>query len=63
MVSGRSYSGFLDESDAVQRLADEKDLFDPAIVQAFTRAWQSGRLTQKTSTKKNTKPKASGDDT
>jgi|688.fasta_scaffold04526_21 HD-GYP domain-containing protein (c-di-GMP phosphodiesterase class II)/fructose-specific component phosphotransferase system IIB-like protein len=63
MVSGRSYSGFLDESDAVQRLADEKDLFDPAIVQAFTSAWQSGRLTQKTSTKKNAKPKASGDDT
>lgn len=62
MVSGRSYSGFLDESDAVERLADEKDLFDPAIVQAFTRAWQSGRLTQKTSTKKNGKPKASGDE-
>jgi len=63
MVSGRSYSGFLDESDAVQRLMDEKDLFDASIVQAFTRAWQSGRLTQKTSTKKNAKPKASGDDT
>jgi HD-GYP domain-containing protein (c-di-GMP phosphodiesterase class II) len=56
MVSGRSYSGFLDESDAVERLNQEIDLFDPTIVQAFTRAWQSGRLTQKTSTKKNDLP-------
>jgi len=62
MVSGRSYSGFLDESDAVQRLNDEKDLFDPAVVQAFSQAWQSGRLTQKTSTKKNAKDKGSSED-
>jgi HD-GYP domain-containing protein (c-di-GMP phosphodiesterase class II) len=63
MVSGRSYSGFLDEGDAVQRLSDEKDLFDPTVVQAFTKAWQSGRLTQKTSTKKNPKAPDTPDET
>lgn len=62
MVSGRSYSGFLDEGDAVQKLSEEKDLFDPAIVQAFTQAWQSGRLTQKTSTKKNAAAKSDSED-
>jgi HD-GYP domain-containing protein (c-di-GMP phosphodiesterase class II) len=53
MVSGRSYSGFIDEKDAVEKLSSEKDLFDPDIVRAFVRAWESGRLTQKTSTQKN----------
>jgi HD-GYP domain-containing protein (c-di-GMP phosphodiesterase class II) len=53
MVSGRSYSGFIDESAAVEKMSAEKDLFDPDIIRAFARAWQSGRLTQKTSTHKN----------
>ena len=57
MVSGRSYSGFLDESDAVDRLAAEQDLFDPAVLRAFTQAWQSGRVTLKTSTQKNSRGK------
>lgn len=52
MVSGRSYSGFLDESDAVEQLTKERELFDPDVVNAFTKAWQGGRLTQKTSTQK-----------
>jgi HD-GYP domain-containing protein (c-di-GMP phosphodiesterase class II) len=56
MVSGRSYSGFLDESDAVDRLVSEKELFDPDVVTAFTKAWSSGRLTQKTSTQKKSPP-------
>ena len=58
MVSGRSYSGFLDESDAVDRLAAEQDLFDPAVLRAFTQAWQSGRVTVKTSTQKNSRGKS-----
>jgi HD-GYP domain-containing protein (c-di-GMP phosphodiesterase class II) len=53
MISGRSYSGFIDEKDAVEKLSVERDLFDPDIVKAFIRAWESGRLTQKTSTQKN----------
>lgn len=53
MVSGRSYSGFLDETEAVQRLSEDKELFDPDVIKAFTQAWRSGRLTQKTSTQKN----------
>jgi HD-GYP domain-containing protein (c-di-GMP phosphodiesterase class II) len=56
MVSGRSYSGFIDESEAVEKLSSEQDLFDPDIVRAFVRAWESGGLTQKTSTQKNKIP-------
>ena len=62
MVSGRSYSGFIDEGAAVQQLSEEKGLFDPDVVGAFVRAWQGGRLTQKTSTQKNS-PKKSDDET
>lgn len=62
MVSGRSYSGFLDESDAVEQLTKEKELFDPDVVNAFTRAWQAGRLTQKTSTQKKSPPSDNSDD-
>lgn len=61
MVSGRSYSGFLDEGDAVQRLTEEKDIFDSDVVRAFGQAWQSGRLTQKTSTQKNSVKKTDED--
>ena len=50
MVSGRSYSGFIDQQDAVERLDNEKELFDPEILKAFHRAWESGAITLKTST-------------
>ena len=53
MVSGRSYSGFIDQSDAIQRLTEEKELFDPEILKAFIRAHESGALTLKTSTESN----------
>ncbi len=62
MVSGRSYSGFIDESEAVERLAGDKELFDPDVVLAFAKAWNSGRLTQKTSTQRNTTLPKPGDD-
>jgi HD-GYP domain-containing protein (c-di-GMP phosphodiesterase class II) len=51
MVSGRSYSGFIDETDAVEKLEKEAELFDPEILKAFLKAWDNGRLTQRTSTK------------
>ncbi len=44
MVSGRAYSGFLGEHDAVQRLYDERELFDPEIIKAFVKAFESGGL-------------------
>ncbi len=51
MVSGRSYSGFMDETIAIERLHEEAELFDPEILKAFTRAYENGSLTIKTSTK------------
>ena len=53
MISGRSYSGFIDESDAIKKITQEYDLFDPDILQAMQRAWDKGTLTLKTSTKIN----------
>ena len=53
MISGRSYSGFIDEADAVQELATDTDLFDPEILKAFTKAWENGILTPKTGTQAN----------
>ncbi|MBP9706223.1 MAG: HD domain-containing protein [Oligoflexales bacterium] len=53
MVSGRSYSGFLDESDAVEKLTNEKELFDPDIYKAFLKAYQFGSLNVRTNTKNN----------
>jgi HD-GYP domain-containing protein (c-di-GMP phosphodiesterase class II) len=53
MVSGRAYSGFIDQSDAIERLTEEKDLFDPEILKAFIRAYENGRLSAKTSTQNN----------
>lgn len=50
MTSGRSYSGFIDESDAMDKLSLEAELFDPEILKALISAWDSGRITQKTST-------------
>jgi HD-GYP domain-containing protein (c-di-GMP phosphodiesterase class II) len=58
MISGRSYSGFVNESDAVQKIQDETELFDPEIIKALVKAWDNGVLTQKTSTQTN-HPKAS----
>jgi HD-GYP domain-containing protein (c-di-GMP phosphodiesterase class II) len=50
MVSGRAYSGFLDSSNAVEKLQDEAELFDPEVLKAFVRAHEEGTLTQKTGT-------------
>lgn len=50
MVSGRSYSGFMEQSDAVEKLNDESDLFDPEVMKAFNQAFDLGFLTIKTST-------------
>ncbi len=53
MVSGRSYSGFMEQGDAIERIVEERDLFDPEILKAFVRAHESGMLTPKTSTANN----------
>ncbi|MCX6124914.1 MAG: HD domain-containing protein [Proteobacteria bacterium] len=53
MISGRTYSGFLDSSDAVDKLSVETDLFDKDILKAFVSAYEKGVLTQRTSTKQN----------
>jgi HD-GYP domain-containing protein (c-di-GMP phosphodiesterase class II) len=56
MVSGRSYSGFLDQSDAVERITKEAQQFDPDILKAFIRAHENGTLTLKTSTQNQELP-------
>ncbi len=56
MISGRSYSGFMDQDDAVSRLNKEKDLFDPEIVKAFNRAYEKGTMTLKTHTLNQANP-------
>lgn len=56
MVSGRSYSGFIDQSDAIERISKESDLFDPEILKAFLRANESGALTLKTHTQNQENP-------
>jgi HD-GYP domain-containing protein (c-di-GMP phosphodiesterase class II) len=50
MVSGRAYSGFIDQSDAVAKLVEEIELFDPEIIKACVKAHESGALTLKTNT-------------
>jgi HD-GYP domain-containing protein (c-di-GMP phosphodiesterase class II) len=50
MVSGRAYSGFMDQGDAITRIVEEKELFDPEILKACVRAYENGTLTLKTST-------------
>ena len=50
MVSGRAYSGFIDESDAIDKIQSEAELFDPEILKALVKAWENGRITQRTST-------------
>jgi HD-GYP domain-containing protein (c-di-GMP phosphodiesterase class II) len=63
MVSGRAYSGFVDESSAIEKICAEQDLFDPEIIKALVRAWQNGVLTQKTSTQSNSDPKKASAET
>jgi HD-GYP domain-containing protein (c-di-GMP phosphodiesterase class II) len=55
MISGRSYAGFMESDNAIEKLNDENDLFDPDVLAAFTRAHEHGALTQRTSTKENKK--------
>jgi len=50
MVSGRAYSGFMNQDDASERLQNEAELFDPEILKAFQRAHANGSLTLKTDT-------------
>ena len=52
MVSGRSYSGFLEDYDAVEKLSKERDAFDPHILKAFGRSFDSGVLSLRTGTVK-----------
>lgn len=56
MVSGRSYSGFIDQSDAIEKISEESDLFDPEVLKAFIRANDSGALTLKTHTQNQDSP-------
>jgi hypothetical protein len=43
----------MDQSDAIQRIVEERELFDPEILKAFVRAHENGTLTLKTSTANN----------
>jgi hypothetical protein len=57
MISGRSYSGFIDESDAIDKIQAEVELFDPEIVKALVRAFDDGEISQRSSTQaKEEKP-------
>jgi HD-GYP domain-containing protein (c-di-GMP phosphodiesterase class II)/pSer/pThr/pTyr-binding forkhead associated (FHA) protein len=56
MISGRAYSGFMDQEEAISRLEEEKELFDPEILKAFLRAFESGALTLKTDTQNKELP-------
>lgn len=54
MVSGRAYSGFMNQPEAIEKLSEEsKDLYDPEIFKAFIKAHENGSLTLKTSTQNN----------
>ena len=56
MVSGRSYSGFIDQATALDKIRREKDIFDPEILKAFLKAYDDGLLTMKTDTQNNELP-------
>ncbi|MFW7378250.1 MAG: HD domain-containing phosphohydrolase [Oligoflexus sp.] len=56
MVSGRAYSGFMDQDEAMERLHEEAELFDPEILKAFARAHDKGTLSLKTSTQNTELP-------
>ncbi len=63
MVSGRSYSGFMDQDEAVERLNSEAELFDPEILKAFVRACDKGTLSPKTSTQNHELPEVQENET
>jgi HD-GYP domain-containing protein (c-di-GMP phosphodiesterase class II)/pSer/pThr/pTyr-binding forkhead associated (FHA) protein len=50
LVSGRAYSGFMTEQQAIDKMVSEKELFDPEVLKAFVKAHDNGRLSLKTST-------------
>lgn len=50
MVSGRSYSGFMKEEEALAKLMTETDLYDPEILEAFASAHQDKKIKVKTDT-------------
>lgn len=50
MVSGRAYSGFMKEEEALKKLLGETDLYDPEILQAFAGAHQDKKIKIKTDT-------------
>jgi HD-GYP domain-containing protein (c-di-GMP phosphodiesterase class II) len=61
MISGRAYSGFMGPDEAVSKLHDEAELFDPEILKAFARAHENGTLSQKTSTQNQELPEGVDD--
>ncbi|MBF0443137.1 MAG: HD domain-containing protein [Oligoflexales bacterium] len=63
MVSGRIYSGFMNQIEAVEKLSEEKELYDPEIFKVFLRANENGRLTIKTSTQNTNLPVSSREKT
>ncbi|MDD9950536.1 MAG: HD domain-containing protein [Zetaproteobacteria bacterium] len=50
MISGRSYSGFIEEEDAIEKIQREAELFDPEILASLIKAWEEGLISQRTST-------------
>lgn len=50
MISGRSYSGFIEEGEAIEKIQKEAELFDPEILAALVKAWDEGLISQRTST-------------
>lgn len=52
MISGRSYSGFMDEEDAIVKLLGDTHAFDEDILHALARAYERGTLSLRTGTQK-----------
>ena len=50
MVSGRAYSGFMNEEEALTKLLEETDIYDPEILEAFANAYQDKKIKIKTDT-------------
>ncbi len=50
MVSGRAYSGFMTEKEALEKLLSDTDLYDPEILDAFAAAYQDKKIKIKTDT-------------
>lgn len=53
MTSGRSYSGYMSVDEAITRLSEINDLFDPEVLKAFVTAYERGDLTIRTGTALN----------